>query len=369
MGRGFGITVTVFFLFAGTSAAITLQEIARVQTPTAIVSDGSERLFILQQTGRIRIFNGQRLIRRPFLDLTDEISCCGERGLLGLAFHPDYENNGFFYVDYTRQNGDIVVARFQVSTKRNIARKNSRRVLLIIAHSEFGNHNGGQLQFGPDGFLYIGTGDGGSGGDPHNNAQNLNSLLGKILRIDVDHAKPYSIPSTNPFRNTPNARPEIWAFGLRNPWRFSFDRKTGDLFIGDVGQNDVEEIDLQRAKSRGGKNYGWRRMEGPRCFNPSTNCKTPALRLPILSYTHTGGNCSVIGGFRYRGRQIRSLLGTYLYGDFCSGIIWGAKPKAGGGWRTRTLLDTTSQISSFGQDPDGELYVSDYAGAILKIVP
>jgi glucose/arabinose dehydrogenase len=233
----------------------------------------------------------------------------------------------------------------------------------------FANHNGGQLQFGPDGFLYIGMGDGGSGGDPGNRAQNLRTLLGKMLRINVNVPSRYAIPLDNPFAGGRTARREIWATGLRNPWRFSFDRDTGDLFIGDVGQGNWEEINFQQALSLGGANYGWRLMEGAHCFNPSVNCDpgSPPLELPIVEYDHTTG-CSVTGGYVYRGIAVPALFGTYVYGDFCSGVIWGANFGPTAGWTAVTLQDTDFLITTFGEDQDGELYVADYGtGTIHKI--
>jgi glucose/arabinose dehydrogenase len=272
-------------------------------------------------------------------------------------------------VYYTNRNGDNNLARYQVSSDPDRADPASGIVLLTIPHPTFANHNGGQLQFGPDGYLYIGTGDGGSGGDPNNNAQNLNQLLGKILRIDVDHGLPYSIPTSNPFAQTAGARGEIWAYGVRNPWRFSFDRMTGDLWIGDVGQDAFEEVDFQPATSIGGENYGWRKMEGQHCYNPTSNCVDAGVTFPLLEYSHAGGACSISGGYRYRGTQIPSLQGAYLYGDYCSGVIWKGT-QIGTSWISNTLLTTTLRISAFGEDISGELYVMDVAkGIVYKIAP
>jgi len=331
--------------------------------------DGSGRLFILEQTGRILIHDGSRVLPSPFLDVSALVSCCVERGLLGLAFHPDYVTNGLFYVDYTNTAGDTVIARYHVSADANVADLSSARILLTVPQP-FANHNGGQLAFGPDGFLYIGMGDGGSGGDPGNRAQNLGELLGKILRIDVNGAAPYAIPATNPFRSTPGARPEIWAYGLRNPWRFSFDRQTGDLFIADVGQGTREEVDFQPAASAGGENYGWRRMEGTLCYNPSSGCNDGTLTLPILEYDHSLG-CSITGGYRYRGGRFPQLAGRYFYGDYCSGRIWNGI-QSGQTWSSAQLIDTALQITSFGEDEGGELYVVHYGsgsnGTLQRIV-
>jgi glucose/arabinose dehydrogenase len=344
-------------------AAIQVETVTPVTgSPVAIThaGDGSGRLFITLQEGRVMIFNGT-LLPTPFLDISSLVSCCGERGLLSVAFHPNYATNGFFFVNYTNTLGNTVVARYQVSADPNVAASGSARFILG-ARQPFANHNGGQLQFGPDGYLYIGLGDGGAGGDPGNRAQNLGLLLGKILRINVDGALPYTIPPDNPFVGNPNARPEIWAYGLRNPWRFSFDRHTGHLFIGDVGQGAFEEVDFQLGNSLGGENYGWRLMEGKHCFNPARNCRNPSLKLPILEYSHTEG-CAITGGYRYRGVQFPQLVGTYLFADFCNGQIWGATHAPGTGW-TRTLqATTTARISTFGEDEAGEIYFAHRGGA------
>src|SRR5439155_900879 len=262
-------------------------------------------------------------------------------------------------------------ARYHVSADANVADLSSARILLTVPQP-FANHNGGQLAFGPDGFLYIGMGDGDSGGDPGNRAQNLGELLGKILRIDVNGAVPYAIPATNPFRSTPGARPEIWAYGLRNPWRFSFDRQKGDLFIADVGQDKWEEVDFQPATSAGGENYGWRLMEGTHCYNPSSGYNDGTLTLPILEYGHLPDNCSITGGYRYRGGRFPQLFGRYFYGDYCSGRIWNGI-QSGQTWSSTQLIDTALRITSFGEDEGGELYVVHYGlvgsdGTLQRIV-
>ena len=344
--------------------------IAGLANPVAIThaGDSSGRLFITLQGGQIIIYEGTQVLPTPFLDITSLVSAGGERGLLSTAFHPDYASNGFLYLNYTDMNGDTVVARYSVSADPSAADPNSASILLTITQP-FGNHNGGQLHFGPDGYLYIGMGDGGSGGDPQNNAQNLSTLLGKILRIDVDSGVPFTIPPDNPFLGNPGALGEIWALGLRNPWRFSFDRLTGDLFIADVGQSSWEEVNFQPVISPGGENYGWRLMEGNHCFNPSTNCSNGALTLPILEYDHSIG-CSITGGYRYRGTQNAPLEGIYFYGDFCTGRIWGASEDGSGGWATTELLDTGFLISAFGEDQAGEIYFahrSSSDGAIYQI--
>lgn len=362
MRRTLGLIV--FFLASSAFAAdeITLTQIlSGLSQPTTVTHAGDLRLFITQQTGKIAVMplGATSVNATPFLDVTNVIICCGEQGLLGLAFHPHYRDNGFFYIDYTRAgDGATVIARYKVSANDiNRADPNSGTILLTIAQP-FSNHNGGQLQFGPDGYLYIGMGDGGSGGDPGNRAQNLNELLGKILRIDVDNGSPYGIPPSNPFVNRAGARPEIWAFGVRNPWRFSFDRSNGDLWIGDVGQNAFEEIDLQLQTSIGGENYGWRRMEGFHCFNPATNCSDSTMTLPIAEYDHNGGRCSITGGYRYRGSRYSRLQGIYLYADYCSGTVWGLSNVAGI-WSSRVLAQTTLGITTFGEDVNGEMYLAD----------
>jgi len=330
-----------------------------LSSPLGLVhaGDGSGRLFIVEQTGRVKVFDGAAVLATPFLDVSALVSCCGERGLLGLAFHPDYRTNGLFYVHYTNTAGNTTLARYRVSSIPNVADATSAQILLTVTQP-FANHNGGQIAFGPDRLLYMGLGDGGDAGDPGNRAQDLSTLLGKILRIDVDGGAPYAIPATNPFRNTTGAMPEIWAYGLRNPWRFSFDRLTGDLFIADVGQSAREEVNFQLSTSPGGENYGWRRMEGTACFNPSTNCNDGTLKLPILEYDHSLG-CSITGGHRYRGRRFPQYATRFFYGDFCSGRIWAAT-QSGQTWSTTQLMDTTLSITSFGEDEGGELYVVHY---------
>jgi len=341
-------------------------------TPVAITNagDGSGRLFITDQMGYIRIWTGSQLLATPFLDVHAIITAGGEQGLLSVAFHPNYASNGFFYVYYTDQSSptyNLTIARYHVSAgDPNRADPSSAMIVLQVPHPINTNHNGGQLQFGADGYLYIGTGDGGSGGDPPNNSQTLSVLLGKLLRIDVDGGSPYAIPPSNPFVGVPGARPEIWAYGLRNPWRYSFDRVTHDLFIGDVGQNLYEEIDFQPAASTGGQNYGWHLMEGFHCYNPATNCNDGTLTLPVVEYAH-GPGCSVSGGYIYRGSQYPQLYGVYFYSDYCSGDISGLVHNCDGSWTTTPLLDTTMNIVAFGEDEAGEMYVDDIAGGVYKI--
>jgi glucose/arabinose dehydrogenase len=352
---------------------IVLQETASGLTQPLFITnagDGSGHLFVVERAGRIRIIDNGTLLPTPYLDIQSIVnSAGGEQGLLALAFHPNYETNGWFYTVHTDQDGSLILSRFTRSST-NSADPNSRITLLAIPHPTYQNHNGGTLAFGPDGYLYWSTGDGGSGGDPSNNAQNLNVLLGKILRLDVDHSDPglhYSIPVSNPFYNTPNRRGEIWAYGLRNPWRISFDRQTGDLFIGDVGQNAREEIDFQAATSTGGENYGWRIMEGTACYNPSTGCDQSGKVLPVAEYTHSLG-CSVTGGYIYRGSLYPLMQGRYFFSDFCSGILFSLYKDPGNGWTTTQIADTPYSVSTFGQDEAGELFLADYSqGKIYQI--
>ena len=322
--------------------------------------DGSGRLFVVEQGGRIRVIGKQGGEPRTFLDLSSLTRAGGERGLLGLAFDPKFRQNGRLYVNYTDRNGDTVIARY--TAQGDQANANSAVVLLRIGQP-YANHNGGQLAFGPDGMLYIGTGDGGSGGDPQNNGQKLDTLMGKILRIDVSGEK-YAVPKDNPFVNRANVKPEIWAYGLRNPWRFSFDRRTGDLFIADVGQNKFEEINFQPKASKGGENYGWRLREAASCFNPESNCQRSGLVDPVLQYEHSEG-VSVTGGYAYRGKALPTLAGKYVYGDFASGTIWAGTRGSNGRWSAQKLLDTEHNISSFGEDEDGELYLTDYGSGTI----
>lgn len=351
--------------------ALSLEEVATgLVSPTTITNadDGSGRLFVLEQPGRIRIVDGNgELLAEPFLDLTGSISSGGERGLLGLAFPPDFEENGLFYVNYTDEAGDTVVARYSVTGQDGNRADPGSATTILTVEQPYANHNGGGLAFGPDGYLYISLGDGGSAGDPHDNGQDTGTLLGSLLRIDVDTGDPYGIPADNPFADGDGGQPEIWAYGLRNPWRFSFDRETGQLWIADVGQNMWEEINRQPPDSGGGENYGWRLMEGTHCFEPRQGCERDDLVLPVLEYSHDHG-CSVTGGHVYRGEAISELAGTYLYGDYCSGIVWGARG-SGDDWSALELLDTGFMISAFGEDEAGEVYVADHqGGTIYRIV-
>ncbi len=330
--------------------------------------DGTGRLFVVEQAGRIRLVKNGTLQATPFLDIHTRVGCCGEQGLLSVAFPPGFAASGRFYVDYTNTAGNTVIARYRVTGNPDVADPASEQIVLPIAQP-YANHNGGQLAFGPnDGHLYIGMGDGGSGGDPDNRAQNPADLLGKILRIDVETGSPatYTVPASNPFVGAAGYRPEIWALGLRNPWRFSFDRANGDLYIADVGQSSREEVDYQPASSGGGQNYGWRIMEGFLCFNPNP-CSSAGLTLPVVDYPHASGDCSITGGFVYRGPDYPGMQGLYFYGDYCTGRIWGLQ-FSGGSWQSLELLDTTANISSFGEDQDGNLYVADLAaGTVSRI--
>jgi glucose/arabinose dehydrogenase len=328
--------------------------------------DDSGRMFVVEKRGTIAILRDGARDETPFLDIADLITSSGsEQGLLGLAFHPDYAENGRFFVYYTASNGDNTLARYQVSSDPDVADPASGLVLFAV-QDPAPNHNGGMLAFGPDGFLYVGLGDGGSGGDPWGNGQNRSVLLGKLLRLDVGGDEPYTIPPDNPWPNSENqARPEIWAYGLRNPWRFSFDRATGDLYIGDVGQNVYEEIDFQPAGSSGGQNYGWNTREGMHCFRGG-DCQLGDMIDPIGEYAHDQG-CSVTGGYVYRGAAFPSLQGQYIYGDYCSGQIWSLSRDASGQWQQRKLLDSRLSISSFGEDAAGELYVIDLGGELYRV--
>jgi glucose/arabinose dehydrogenase len=332
-------------------------------------ADGSGRIFVVEQGGRIRIVKSGITQSTPFLDISTRISSGGERGLLGLAFAPDYARRGYFYVNYTNPAGNTVISRFRRSASNADAADPASEQIIITIAQPFANHNGGQLAFGRDGYLYVGMGDGGDGGDPGNRAQNPLELLGKILRIDVETGRPftYTSPASNPFVNRAGFRPEIWALGVRNPWRFSFDRLTADLFIADVGQGSFEEIDFQPSTSAGGENYGWRIMEGTHCFNPNP-CSMAGLTLPVVEYDHSAGNCSVTGGYVYRAPTFPRMQGLYFYGDYCSGRIWQLH-RENNAWTTSLLLDTSINISAFGEDEAENLYVASYAtGQIFPLV-
>lgn len=342
------------------------QIISGFSSPIGLVSaeDGSDRLFVLEQSGKVQVINERELLDKPFLDISEQVSCCGERGLLGVAFHPNYTENGYFFVNYTNLIGDTVIARFEVSEDPGQADPTSELKLLVV-EQPYGNHNGGGLAFGPDGYLYIALGDGGSGGDPLGNAQNTNTLLGKLLRIDFSEAGGYGIPADNPYAGGGGA-PEVWVYGLRNPWRFSFDRLTGDLFIGDVGQGSWEEIDYLPAGSPGGANFGWNYREGSQSFG-AASADDFGLTDPVAEYGRDQGY-SVIGGAVYRGEQLPELNGIYFYGDYGSGNIWGLYPDHDGSWQNRLLFQTGSRITSFGEDEHGELYYVTKDGELYQLV-
>ncbi len=358
------VTVTNVSQFPETAQYPSRQIASGLAQPVFLThaGDGSGRLFIIEKPGKIRILQNGELLPTPFLNIVSQVdSEKSERGLLGLAFHPDYLQNGRFFINYTDLNGNTVVAGLHVSADPNIADSDSQQILLAITQP-YANHNGGMIAFGPDGYLYIGMGDGGSGGDPQVNAQNPDSLLGKILRIDVDSASPYGIPEGN----SPTGQPEIWAYGVRNPWRFSFDRVTGDLFIGDVGQNQWEEIHILPAGILGGINLGWNYIEGTHSFEGTPPTGVEFIS-PVIEYQHGGGNCSVTGGYVYRG-SLPEWQGIYLYGDYCTGKIWGALASPDGTWQTTELFSTNLNLVSFGEDQDGELYAVFLNGEIHKLL-
>jgi glucose/arabinose dehydrogenase len=353
---------------------VTLTEVASGFTRPLYVThagDGSGRLFVLEQGGRVWIIENGAKLDTPFLDIgalvSPEANGFGysERGLLGLAFAPDYPTSGVFYVNYTDVNGNTVVARYSVSGNANVADPASAETILT-QEQPYSNHNGGHLVFGPDGYLYIGLGDGGSQGDPQGNGQNLSTWLGKILRVEVGSEGGYTVPSDNPFVNTADAAPEIWAYGVRNPWRFTFDRATDDLYIGDVGGSVWEEISFEPADFVGGANYGWSLLEG----NESRGGAQPADYVPpIFTYSHSEG-VSVTGGYVYRGSAIPALDGVYLYGDFGFGTVWAGWQNADDTWSNTIFLSNTGMtISSFGEDEAGELYIVNYSGNLLRIDP
>jgi hypothetical protein len=350
-------------------ASIRLQEVAGgLGSPVYLTAPRSDaRLFIVEQAGRIRVVENGSLLPTPFLDITDRVSSGGERGLLGAAFHPSYAANGFFYVNYTDRNGDTRIERFRVGADRNRADPASAKLILQVAQP-FPNHNGGLVVFGPDGKLYVGMGDGGSGGDPLGHGQNRATLLGDILRIDVDAGDPYAVPADNPYVGQSASRGEIWASGVRNPWRFSFDREAGLLYLADVGQNDLEEVNVVPAGS-GGLNYGWNVMEGSRCFRPAEGCTRTGLVVPVLEYGHAEG-CSVTGGYVYRGSRIPALRGHYFYSDFCRGWIRSFRHQGGQALdRREWAVGDVDNVLSFGEDAAGELYVLSTNGRVYRIVP
>jgi glucose/arabinose dehydrogenase len=332
---------------------------------------GDARLFIVEQSGRIRIVKAGQLLATPFLDISARVSYGGERGLLSMAFDPAYATNGFFFVYFTNANGDIAIERYGGTVGADVASSTPTPVI-TIAHPGASNHNGGLLAFGSDGFLYAGTGDGGGGGDPSGNAQNLTVLLGKLLRLDV-RTLPYTIPGTNPFVSQAGRRGEIWAYGLRNPWRYAFDRHPttagSDLFIADVGQDAYEEIDVA-SSTAGGINYGWNVMEGTHCYPASATCSSTSFRQPVFEYDHSRG-CSITGGYVYRGAALPEVSGHYFYSDYCTGFLASLTGSVAGGF-TSTTWDVgggaLGSVLSFGEDAAGEIYVLTGSGTVYRLV-
>lgn len=346
-----------------------LEELASgFDKPVDIAHAGDDRLFIVEKDGIIQIIDADTVVSEPFLDIDSQVnSSANERGLLGLVFHPNYTQNGYFFVHYNNLNGTTTISRFTVSSDPNIADKSSEKIILTIPQP-YNNHNGGDLNFGPDGYLYIGMGDGGSGGDPEDRAQNRQSLLGKMLRIDIDNGDPYSIPEDNPFAMDDFTLDEIWAIGMRNPWRFSFDRLTGDMYIADVGQNNWEEIDFEPAGDPGGRNYGWRCYEGFEDFNLFDCPDMSEMIFPIHVYFNNPFNdgCSVTGGYVYRGQNLPGIYGKYIYADFCSGKIWSLERDECDLWHNDLLFDGPPQeYSSFGEDVSGEIYVAALGSGVI----
>jgi glucose/arabinose dehydrogenase len=335
--------------------------------------DGSGRLFIVEQTGRIRIFKSNALLSTPYLNLSASISTGFEQGLLGLAFHPDYDTNGKFYVNLTQKDGTTAINEYRANppSANTVDWHTGRRIMTIA--QPYSNHNGGHLAFGPDGFLYIGTGDGGSGGDPGNRAQSLTQVLGKMLRIDINGTQgtwQYRAPADNPYVGIAGYD-EIWARGLRNPWGWSFDRANGDLYIADVGQGRYEEVNISLGPKAGrGLNYGWRVMEGRHCYNPPTNCNTSGKVLPVEEYAHSvsgDDNCSVTGGYVYRGTFYPALVGGYFFGDYCSGRLWSMPARSVHPVTPVQHKMTTLSISGFGEDEAGNVFVVFHEGLVYRI--
>ncbi|MEG2030895.1 MAG: PQQ-dependent sugar dehydrogenase [Janthinobacterium sp.] len=370
-----GATASATVTYAAAAPlALSLQEVASgLGMPIFLTAPpGDSRLFIVERAGRIRVLENGQLLATPFLDISPLTTTGGERGLLSMAFHPQYASNGYFFIYYTNLAGDIVIERRQVSAgNANVADALSALTIITIAHPTFNNHYGGLLSFGPDGYLYAGTGDGGSGGDPPGNAQNTNVLLGKLLRLDVNAstvAQPYAIPPGNPFAGTAGGRGEIWAYGLRNPWRYAFDVPAQLLYIADVGQANWEEVDVRPA-GQAGNNYGWNLMEGLHCYN-SASCNQAGLVLPVIEYGHdTAGGCSITGGYVYRGTALPELAGQYLYSDYCSGWLKSFSYSNGAASAvTDWGITNVGNILSFGQDAQNELYLLSGTGKVYRIV-
>lgn len=338
-------------------------------TITSLSNKNDKRLYVVEQTGKIRIINaGGTIASTPLLDLSSKVLLGGEMGLLGLAFHPNFSSNGYLYVNYIDKNQNTIIARFTANKDGTIANPATEKDLIKLKQP-YPNHNGGDLHFGPDGYLYIALGDGGDGGDPGDRAQNAGVMFGKILRIDVNSGDPYAIPKNNPFVGKDNAVPEIWDLGLRNPWRFSFDSKTGEMYIADVGQSTTEEVNLEPTGSKGGVNYGWRCFEGSNTYN-RVGCSNDAgtYTTPILEYDHTENRCSITGGYVYRGATFPNMQGRYFFADYCGGQIYDADYK-NNKWSQNVALTTAFNISAFGTSSNGELYLSDYkTGTIYQLI-
>ncbi len=368
------LTVAGLTPSGASAASVRLMRVATgFDQPLFVTGAGTDdsRLFVVEKPGRIRVVKNDKLLATPFLNITRVVNDeDNERGLLGLAFHPNYQSNRLFYVNYTNRRGDIVIARYIASDNPDRAKAGSAKLIFRIPHRQAANHNGGMLAFGPDGYLYIAVGDGGGGQSA--NGQKTTTLLGKILRIDVDgtsEGRAYAIPPDNPFADGTGGRPEIWAYGLRNPFRFSFDRLTDDMYIGDVGQHAWEEIDFEPDSSDGGLNYGWHIMEGNHCYKPAANCDKTGLTLPIHEYSHDVGNV-VTGGYVYRGDAMPDLDGTYIFTDFGSRDLWGLKRNSQGNWERSVLLRADKQlnIASFGESDAGELFAVDLvSGTLFRI--
>jgi glucose/arabinose dehydrogenase len=353
---------------APTVGTIHLEQVSgSFRSPVYVTSPpGDARLFVVEQAGRIKVVKDGRTLPEPFLDISSRVRSGGEQGLLSMAFHPEYRSNGWFYVNFTDRSGDTRVERFKVSANADVADPASS-LLIIGIDQPYSNHNGGLVMFGLDGMLYIGMGDGGSGGDPRGNGQNRNALLGKMLRINVNRTEPYSIPQGNPYANGAGGKPEVWAIGLRNPWRFAFDRPTGLLYIADVGQNQFEEIDVEPA-SKAGINYGWNIMEGDNCYN-SSSCDRDGLTMPKVSFSHAGGACSVTGGFVYRGARVPAIAGHYFYSDYCAGWLKSFRMQNGAVTDRRDwTMENIGHIVSFGEDTRGELLIVSEGGKVFRVI-
>ena len=393
------LLIIPFFLFAEEKNLSSVLIADGYKKPVFITSypNNAKLLYIVEQAGLIKLINDGKKLSRPFFDINKRVVNPNrpgdERGLLGFAFHPNHTNNGKFYINYMDNDGNTIISEFSTNSELRANHKSERIILKL--KQPYGNHNGGDIQFGPDGYLYISIGDGGKAGDPLNAGQDLSSLFGKIIRIDIEQ-EPYGIPKSNPFFGQKDKREEIWAWGLRNVWRFSFDKQTGDKYLADVGQNKWEEVNFEPASSKGGLNYGWRIMEANHCYDPKENCPTEGLIKPIIEYPNDANHpafafriieelsfsetdvegCSVTGGYVYRGQKIKSMQGQYIFGDYCSGNIWTLKVVNGKAinFKNRTEEinigggEFTTYISSFGQDSDGEIYIIDYNGGIYKLI-